>query len=135
MEQARPDIALLDIQGNVIAVIEIVVTHRPEEKDLAFYRENNIIIITIELTKEDDLNLVFDEVLSLSWMDFCTNPKCPKCSHYMLRKQLVIITAPCWRCRKSMKLAVTHVVGTGDYNGQMSFPKRSYIWLGIMVFS
>ncbi|MED1784000.1 hypothetical protein P4V43_19435 [Brevibacillus fortis] len=66
MEQARPDIALLDSQGNVIAVIEIVVTHRPEEKVLAFYRENNIIVITIELTKEDDLNRVFDEVLSLS---------------------------------------------------------------------
>ncbi|MGK5511968.1 hypothetical protein [Brevibacillus formosus] len=124
LKQARPDIALVDGQGNVIAVIEIVVTHKPEENVLAFYRANNIILIMIELAKEDDLNHVFNEVLSISRIEFCPNPKCPKCNHYMLPKQLFIITGPCSRCRKSMNIAISHIVGTRDYDGPDGFSKE-----------
>ena len=38
----QPDIALIDKEGKVKSVIEIVVTHKPEEKTLDFYKKNNI---------------------------------------------------------------------------------------------
>jgi hypothetical protein len=36
-----PDIALLDVEQNVFAVIEIVVTHQPEEHVLQYYKEGS----------------------------------------------------------------------------------------------
>ena len=38
----RPDIALLDSNGNVIKVIEIIVRHKPTENTSKYYIENNI---------------------------------------------------------------------------------------------
>lgn len=51
----RPDIALLDVEGSVIAAIEIVVTHEPEEDVLRYYERNGITLKQINLFSEEDL--------------------------------------------------------------------------------
>lgn len=51
----KPDIALFDENGKVFAVIEIVVTHKPEESVLKFYRDNNIILIQKNLHHDNDI--------------------------------------------------------------------------------
>ena len=54
----RPDIALIDKAEKVLAVIEIVVTHEPEECVMQYYKENKITLIRIDLTSEEDLNKI-----------------------------------------------------------------------------
>ena len=55
LAECRPDIALLDKEENVFAVIEIVVSHKPEEHVIQYYKDNKIILIQINLLSEDDL--------------------------------------------------------------------------------
>lgn len=50
----RPDIALLDKSGEVIIVIEIVVTHKPTPKTMQYYKDNNIACLLINVTDFDD---------------------------------------------------------------------------------
>jgi Competence protein CoiA-like family len=53
MNVARPDIALLDEQGEILAAIEIVVTHHPEKKVQAFYSSKNIALVQFILSSDD----------------------------------------------------------------------------------
>jgi len=84
--ECRPDIALLDKEENVLAVIEIVVTHEPEEGALQYYKEKKIILIRIDLTSEEDLQInltseeglikVEEKVKNPDIVDLCMSPKC-----------------------------------------------------------
>lgn len=51
----RPDIALIETNNRVYAVIEIVVTHEPDENTLKYYKNNQIVLIKIKLDTEEDL--------------------------------------------------------------------------------
>ncbi|GAB6390910.1 MAG: competence protein CoiA family protein [Treponematales bacterium] len=62
MKVCRPDIALFDGNGRVITVIEIVVTHEPEEAAITYYKENGIVLIQINLDSEDDLERVDEKI-------------------------------------------------------------------------
>jgi hypothetical protein len=53
--KCQPDIALLDAHENVHAVIEVVVTHKPEEQAVKFYKDNDIILIEHVLKSDLDL--------------------------------------------------------------------------------
>src|SRR5690554_7341754 len=55
MTVCQPDIVLFDGEDKVFAVVEVVVTHKPEEGVLQFYRDNNIILIQINLTSDKDI--------------------------------------------------------------------------------
>lgn len=63
LKACRPDIALLDNGEHVFAVIEIIVTHEPEEEALKYYRDNHIVIIKINLNSDNDL-LNFQEKIN-----------------------------------------------------------------------
>ncbi|OQP59123.1 hypothetical protein A3860_38810 [Niastella vici] len=39
MAEVKPDIALLDEADKIIIVIEVIVTHKPNEKALQFYKQ------------------------------------------------------------------------------------------------
>ncbi|MDR0556734.1 MAG: hypothetical protein LBG43_02530 [Treponema sp.] len=84
MELCRPDIALFDEKGNIFVIIEIVVTHKPEDSVKKYYKENNIILIQIELDSENDLEKIDEKLKSPSVVDFCFNPKCENCGKYKM---------------------------------------------------
>ena len=39
LKVCKPDIALLDKNRNVVSVIEVIVSHKPEEKVISYYKE------------------------------------------------------------------------------------------------
>lgn len=101
----QPDIALIDNDNNVFVVIEIVVTHKPEEKVLKFYYENNIILIQINLTSDNDIDDLDNKISQPHKVLTCFNPKCKTCGKYQQKIQMTIIDGPCWKCGSIMKVA------------------------------
>ena len=71
MEKCRPDIALLNHDGKVFAAIEIVVTHKPEEFAIAYYKKNQIALIRIELRSETDLDIIIAKINVPTSVDYC----------------------------------------------------------------
>ncbi|MBR1995522.1 MAG: hypothetical protein IJ990_08320 [Alistipes sp.] len=50
----RPDLALIDNNGNVVSVIEVIVFHKPEPKVEQYYADNKIICIQVKLNSYED---------------------------------------------------------------------------------
>lgn len=101
----QPDISLLGNNNEVFAVIEIVVTHSPEEKALRFYNDNDIILIQINLTSDDDLDEVESKISKPNEVNICFNPKCRVCGHYQSVKVMTIIDGTCKKCSRIVKIA------------------------------
>jgi hypothetical protein len=104
IKTCRPDIALFDETGKVFAVIEIVVTHKPEDNAIKYYKENNIILIQIVLDSENDLENIDNKLKNPSIVDCCFNPKCRICGSYKTKKELVIVNTSCYRCGRPIKI-------------------------------
>lgn len=101
----QPDIALIDGENKVFAAIEIVVTHKPEESTLQFYSDNNIILIQINLTSDQDIDLIDSKLSNPDFVSTCFNPACKTCGSYQQKKIMTIIDGPCWKCDSIMKVA------------------------------
>lgn len=104
----RPDIALLDGAKNVLGVIEIVVTHKPEESTLEYFRTNKIALIQINLTSEDDLTRVEEKVKSPSFVDLCLSHKCKDRAKYRINRKVLPLQGRCQLC-----LSDVHVFKVG----------------------
>jgi hypothetical protein len=104
MKICRPDIALFNGKGDVFAVIEIVVTHKPEDNAIKHYKKNKIILIQIELDSENDLERIDEKLEKPSIVDFCYNPRCQICGTYKAKKELIILNNTCYKCGKPMKI-------------------------------
>lgn len=114
----QPDIALLDPSSKVVAVIEVVVTHSPEEKTLNYYTKNQIAVVRYKLRTDEDLQRLDNSVLEPDQVSLCVNPKCPDCKQYMSIKRLLIMDAPCWKCLAPMTIAALRGdAGYIDLNG------------------
>lgn len=122
----QPDIALMDCYGRVFAVVEVVVTHKPEESVVEFYEENKIILIQIELTSDKDIDNLDHKIASPNHVGICYNPKCPKCGQYQQRTKMTIVDCPCWSCGVSMKVAIVHgaKLSQGSHVGPDRFTKN-----------
>jgi hypothetical protein len=101
----QPDIALLDGENKVFAVIEVVVTHKPEESTIQFYSNNNIILIQINLSSDQDIDFLDSKLSNPDVVSTCFNPVCKTCGHYLQKKIMTIIEGPCWKCDSPMKVA------------------------------
>jgi hypothetical protein len=112
MNICRPDIALLNGKKNVFAVIEIVVTHKPDDNVINYYKANNIILIQINLDSEDNLENIDEKLKTPSIVDFCFNPKCKDCGNYKMKKELVVLDENCYRCGKPMKIC--YILNNGN---------------------
>jgi hypothetical protein len=58
MNVCRPDIALIHNEKIIPVVIEIIVTHEIEDKAIAYYIQNRIIVIRIKLESLSDLETI-----------------------------------------------------------------------------
>jgi hypothetical protein len=73
----RPDLVLLDAEGNPTNLIEIVVKHKPEEHVVQFVKENKLGLIEFHLKEMSELELLKDsEVLEATKVFPCKNPDC-----------------------------------------------------------
>jgi len=95
MEKCRADIALLGQEGKPFAVIEIVVTHKPEDTAIAYYKENKIILIQIELNSEDDIDNIETLTSKPTSIDYCFNRLCPNIGEYIYIRQPVPFDKKC----------------------------------------
>jgi ssDNA-binding Zn-finger/Zn-ribbon topoisomerase 1 len=94
----RPDIALLDRNENVIAVIEVVVTHAPEEKVIQYYREGNVVLVQINLSSDTDLNEVEARIRTPNLVDYCMNRRCSNYAASTIERLIQINLTSCGRC-------------------------------------
>jgi hypothetical protein len=109
----KPDIALLEDNEKVFGVVEVVVTHKPEENALKYYNDNNIILIQINLTSDKDIDELDNRISQPNKVGTCFNPKCKTCGHFQSKKIMTIIDGPCWKCHSTMKVA-TISTSSGD---------------------
>jgi Competence protein CoiA-like family len=101
----KPDIALIDHNNKVFAVIEVVVTHKPEENVLNFYNDNDIILVKINLTSDKDIDDLDSKISQPDEVSTCYNPKCKTCGQFQQKRIMTIIDGPCWKCDSTMKVA------------------------------
>ena len=102
----KPDIALLDSDGNVIIVIEVVVTHKPEPESLEYYEKNKIACLQIFVNDYSDCEHIEEKLSLPDEVNLCPNPVCDKCGHVKNKAKMVIVPASCWRCGHEMKVAM-----------------------------
>jgi Competence protein CoiA-like family len=126
MTVCQPDIALFDNEDNVFAVVEVVVTHKPEKSVVAYYDEENIILIQINLKSDQDIDELENKIAKPDLVTTCLNPKCKVCRHFQDKTTMMIVDGPCWKCRSTMKTAIV-VAGnwrSGSHVGPEEFTKQ-----------
>lgn len=124
MGVCRPDITLFDSNNILATLIEIVVTHAPEENVLGYAREYHIPVVQFQIeTAEQIEELKTAKLLSPSYVDVCTRRKCKKCGDPKSESRLYVFEAPCWRCGRPMKIALVEG-GWSGFDGPESFSKN-----------
>ena len=112
MNVCKPDLALLDKDGKVFCVIEVVVTHKPEENVLNFYESAGIICIQITLSSDEDIYQLEEKITTPTKVNTCLNPKCKVCGKYNFKRTMFIIEGSCWKCDADMKIAAIKIPGS-----------------------
>lgn len=120
MGVCQPDIALFD-KDNVFAVIEVVVTHKPEESVTEYYDKQNIILIQINLKSDQDLDELESKIAKPDIVTTCFNPKCEACGDFQRKTTMTIVDGPCWKCHATMKVAI---VAAGNERGTSIGPDK-----------
>ncbi len=115
LELCRPDIALLDGHERVLIAIEVVVTHKPEDTTLRYYRENGIALVQINLESEDDLTRVSEIARNPSIVGFCTNHACSDRDRNSSKRRVIVQGSRCGRCTsptEKYSVEINSVFGT-----------------------
>ena len=102
----RPDIALLNKDDIVVAVVEIVVMHPPTAEALRFYKEHNILCMQINASDFADCDNVETKLTHPTSVNNCKAPLCAMCCSpmydaYLLKFDIYLpkINTSCYRCR------------------------------------
>ena len=99
LKECRPDIALLNAQGSIIAVIEVVVSHAPEENTLKYYHENGIVLVQYNV-KETDLLDIEEKLKHPDVVSMCLNNKCNNYNANAVMRVVGIQKRKCERCQQ-----------------------------------
>ncbi|MBI3923527.1 MAG: hypothetical protein HY318_19065 [Armatimonadetes bacterium] len=104
--KAQPDILLSDLDNKPIAVIEIVVSHPPDDSALEFYKDAGIAVVEVKLESGEALE-AFRDLRELHATRFprCTRPKCKQCGRPLSPKVLHVVEAACEYCLRTIKLS------------------------------
>ena len=96
----RPDILLLDQQGNPRVAVEVVVTHPPEPRTVDFYSSNGITLVIVVARTLEELELLrSNPELYVNGVKACTRKKCPHCRSPLWWRLLLIKHSRCHICR------------------------------------
>lgn len=125
----QPDVALLDKDGKVIIVIEVVVTHEPEQTTLDYYKENGIIMIRVDVT-EDDLQDIETKLSNPNAVTLCLHTRCKDFSLKNHTRKIETINRKCNKCGKEFqKLGVQRVTAVGIYGNSVDLTQQEEIEL------
>jgi len=113
LKECQPDISLLDENNNVYAVIEVIVTHKPEKNTLNYYKNNNIVLIECALSNDLDLVDIDLKLKKPDSVNVCHNKKCKKCGNYLTKLHMYINESACYRCGNNLKYSYI-MSQTGD---------------------
>ncbi|MBO5878487.1 MAG: hypothetical protein J6Q29_03355 [Alistipes sp.] len=102
----QPDIALLDKDGKVVIVIEVVAYHPPEDSVLKYYEENKIVCLQIKVKEDEDCDNIEEKLFHPLRVSYLCPIRCEKCGGKRSRSKLVIIAGVCPRCGQKIKLAM-----------------------------
>ncbi|MGO8705871.1 MAG: hypothetical protein ACLQVA_18870 [Candidatus Brocadiia bacterium] len=120
----RPDIVLYDSDGKVVSLIEVIVSHEPEEGVYRFCQHNKVILIEYRLNSPEDLEAIKgNSEFKPSFVDLCITPKCPACQSPLYERKLCIVDRKCWSCGTVMKAAVIGVAGY-EFNPEQFSPSE-----------
>jgi len=75
MKDRTPDIALFNQLGNVYGVIEIIYKHPPEDGAINFYNANNIALVQVIISSDDDLENVENKIRNPASVNLCIVPR------------------------------------------------------------
>ena len=129
----RPDISLLDDNGDPVRFIEIVDSHAPEGRVHDYAVAHGIEIMEIHLRAERKFtgrryNRALDASLSVkARLDelasgriivdahnlLCSKPKCKECGAGLPLRTVTVSTTDCWNCDQNVNIA------TGDKDGEV----------------
>jgi ssDNA-binding Zn-finger/Zn-ribbon topoisomerase 1 len=104
----RPDVALLDKEGNPVVAFEVVVTHSPEEQAVSYYKENGIVMVTVDLDRDEslDLNDIDAVIAERSKVFLCCNRVCAGYNTKNTYKSLVKESCVCPQCNRNYEVVV-----------------------------
>lgn len=111
LDVCKPDVALLDGNGKVVIVIEVVVTHKPDQAVLEYYNDNKIACIQINVVDFQDCEIVEEKLSHPDDVNLCPNPVCDECGGRMNTAKLIITSTMCGYCNKGTKIAL---IATND---------------------
>lgn len=110
LDQCRPDICLLSADRQPRALIEIVVSHRPDRKIIDYCNQHNIPLVIFRIAGAEALEKIgLSPRLKPSLVLYCLRDRCPNCGGPLFEKRLFIIAGSCWRCGAPMQLAVLDI--------------------------
>jgi ssDNA-binding Zn-finger/Zn-ribbon topoisomerase 1 len=110
LDNCRPDISLLDSDNQARALLEIVVSHRPDRKIIEYCNERNIPLLIFRIANAEALEQIgLYRNLNPSVVLYCLRDRCPKCGAPLFEKRLFTINNSCWRCGAPMKLAAMKI--------------------------
>ncbi len=131
----RPDLALLDGEGNPVAILEIVVTHRPDGNVLEYCSSYGVVPVCFYVQDGRDLlALETENPLRPSRVGLCLNPQCGECGKALSQAMLHVAEILCWRCGFAMKAAAVssegRVAGPEVFsNEQMRIAEESGVYI------
>ena len=128
----RPDISLLDENGDPVRFIEVVDSHAPEENVHEYALQHHIEVVEIHLRAEREFtgtrrNKALDVSLTVKvrlqelaagqlLIDahnlLCHRPKCRECGSPLPLRTITVSTKDCWKCGQNV------IVATGDKDGE-----------------
>jgi len=105
-DSCRPDITLCGSSDKPIALIEVVVTHPPDENVMDFCRNFSIELLEYHIKTEADLELTLKSApLSFTRGTYCPRMRCSKCKARLSSNRLHIVVGKCNRCKHDMNIA------------------------------
>lgn len=125
----RPDVAVFGRSGELQTLCEVVVTHEPDQAVYDYARANGVAVAEFHIATVADLEgLEHARTLRAKKATLgCLTPSCSECGKPMLdnpvRYSLHVVSAPCWKCGRDMKLALWESAGgeAHDYLGGSVF--------------
>lgn len=115
LKVCKPDIALFNADGQVVIVIEVVVTHKPTPEAMAYYDEHKIGCLQIYVSDFEDCKHVEEKLKRPNSVNICPTPKCEKCGKKKHKAKMVIVNTNCGKCLNNMKAAIIMIKGNPHY--------------------
>lgn len=101
----QPDIALLDGEGQVCVVVEIVVTHKPSSEAMHYYNTHKIGCLQVAVEDFSDCDRVAEKLSHPFNVNLCRYPVCAECGGVKFPVKMVSFVSACRECGNKMRLA------------------------------